>query len=221
MIALLFLPAFVSAQYGIKKCHTDLVFGYDYGDRINFDKDGFEDRSVSSLQTFRIGANVRYPISQSQRWFLVTGFRVAGRLSHEDFFIIGTKPQTPPAKHYQITSQDVFAELPFRSRFVLKNINRENRLFLEGGIQFNIYVFSHWKEEYSEQFGGEIEDERIERTNNFQDMFLTSNLSFGWETEIRNGPEFFIQAIGRLELMPADNYDANAIHVGIETGFRF
>ena len=219
MIVLLFLPAFVSAQYGIKNCHTDLVFGYDYGDRIDSSKDGLQDRTLSSLQTLRIGANVNYPIAD--RWILVTGFRLASRFSYADIEIEDFRPIEKPADYKRVTSQDFFAEVPFRVRFILKNINRESKLYLESGIQFNTYIFSHWKEKYLNSFVGPPVEEMIERSNNFRDMFLTSNFSFGWETEIRNGSKFFIQAIGRFELIPADYYDENAIHVGIETGLRF
>jgi len=220
IIVLLFLPAFVSAQYGIKNCHTDLVFGYDYGDRIDFENDRFQDRYISPLQTLRIGANVNYPIAD--RWLLVSGFRLAGRLSYEDLKTWEENAETSPVNYLRVNSQDFFAEIPFRARFILKNINRENRLFLESGVQFNTYIFSHWKEKYFEQFGGGVGEEKIERTNGFRDMYLTSNFSFGWETEIRNGPKFFVQTIARVELIPADySYDKNAYHVGIETGLRF
>ncbi|MFK8004972.1 MAG: hypothetical protein AB8H03_01315 [Saprospiraceae bacterium] len=221
IIVLLFLPAFVSAQYGIKNCHTDLVFGYDYGDRIDFDNDRLHDRYVSPFQTLRIGANVNYPVGD--RWLLVSGFRLAARLSYEDLKAsIEENAEILSVNYLRVNSQDFFAEIPFRVRFILKNINRENRLFLESGIQFNAYIFSHWKERYFEQFGGNFREEKIERTNGFRDMHLTSNFSFGWETEIRNGPKFFIQTIGRVELIPADySYDKNAYHVGIETGLRF
>ena len=220
IIVLLFLPALVSAQYGIKNCHTDLVFGYDYGDRIDFENDRVHDRYISPIQTLRIGANVNYPIAD--RWLLVSGFRLASKFSYEDFKIIGSNPEAPATNHYRVNSQDFFAEVPFRIRYILKNINRENRLFLETGIQFNAYIFSHWKEKYFEQFGGDVGEEKIERTNGFRDMHLTSNFSFGWESEIRNGPKFFIQTIGRVALIPADySYDKTTYHVGIETGLRF
>jgi len=219
IIVLFFLPALVSAQYGIKNCHTDLVFGYDYGDRINFENDKL-DRYVSSLQTLRIGANVNYPIAD--RWLLVSGFRLASRFSSEDFKTWGIKPEDTPVNYLRVNTQDFFAEIPFRFRFILKNINRENRLYLEGGIQFNFYVFSHWKEKYAELALNSIAEEKIERTSAVREIYLTSNLSFGWESEINNGPTFFIQTIGRLELIPANHsYDNNSFHVGIETGLRF
>ena len=162
---------------------------------------------------------MNYPIAD--RWLLVSGFRLASRFSYEDFKMVDLRPIETPADYKRVTSQDFFAEIPFRFRFILKNINRENRLYLESGIQFNTYIFSHWKEKYLNSFVGEPIEEKIERSNNFRDMFLTSNFSFGWEKEMSRGPKFFIQAIGRFELAPADYYDANAIHVGIETGFRF
>lgn len=219
IIVLLFLPAFVSAQYGIKNCHTDLVFGYDYGDRIGFENNQL-DRDVSSLQTLRIGANVNYPIAD--RWLLVSGFRLASRFSHEDFKIWGINNDGTPSDYFRLNTQDFFAEVPFRFRFILKNVNRENRLYLEGGTQFNFYVFSHWKEKYVESALNSIAEEKIERTNAVREIHLSSNLSFGWESEINNGPTFFIQTIGRIELIPAyHSYDKNSSHVGIETGLRF
>ncbi|MFK7771801.1 MAG: hypothetical protein AB8F94_06665, partial [Saprospiraceae bacterium] len=220
IIVLLFLPAFVSAQYGIKNCHTDLVFGVDYGDRIDFQNDRSIDHSVSSLKTLRIGANVNYQIAD--RWILVSGFRVSSRFSHEDFKIWGINQEDIPTDYLRVKSQDIFAGVPFRFRFILKNINRENRLYMGAGTQFNFYVFSHWKEEYKDSIFSSIAEEKIERTNGFRDMHLTSNFSFGWESEVRNGPTFFIQTIGRIELIPADySYNKNAYHVGIETGLRF
>ncbi len=218
IIALLFLPFFASAQYGIKNCHTDLVFGYDYGDR--FDKDIYADRSVSSLHTLRLGANVNYQIAD--RWILVSGFRVSSRFSHEDFKKWGITPEGLPTDYLRVKSKDIFAGVPFRFRFILKNIDRGNRLYLGAGTQFNFYVFSHWKEEYNESITSPDAEEKIERVNGFRDMHLTSNVSFGWESEMRKGPTFFIQIIGRMELIPTDYaYDKNAYHAGIETGLRF
>ena len=219
IFVLLLFPAFVSAQYGIKNCHTDLIFGYDYGDRIDFNKNGYIDRSFSSLQTLRIGANVNYPISD--RWILVSGFRLSSRFSYEDYKIWGINADGTPSDYFRLKTQDLFAEIPFRFRFILKNIDHENRLYLEGGTQFNVYIFSHWKEKYFDSKVGPTAEEKIERTNNIREIYLTSNLSFGWETEIRNGPTFFIQTIGRIELIPADYYDANGFFVGVETGLRF
>ncbi len=219
IIAFLFLPCLASAQYGIKNCHTDLVFGYDYGDRIDFKNDKL-DRYVSSLHTVRIGANVNYPIAD--RWILVSGFRLASRFSYEDFKIWGIDPDAAPVDYLRVNSKDFFAEIPFRFRFVLKNVNRENRLFLEAGTQFNFYVFSHWKEKYFAPFTGPNAEEKIERTSAVREIYLSSNLSFGWESEINNGPTFFIQTIGRFELIPAyHSYDNNSFHIGVETGLRF
>lgn len=220
IIVLLFLPAFVSAQYGIKNCHTDLVFGYDYGDRLDFENDRFQDRHVSPFKTLRIGANVNYPITD--RWILVSGFRLSSRFSHEDIEIWKNNPEGNPEHYLRVKSQDVFAGVPFRFRFILKNINRENRLYMAAGTQFNFYVFSHWKEIYVGSNNASIGEEKIERTNGFRDMYLTTNFSFGWETEIRNDIKFFVQTIARVELIPADySYDKNAYHVGVETGLRF
>jgi len=215
----LFLPVFVSAQYGFKKCHTDLVFGYDYGDRIGFDKNTFQDRSLSSLQTLRVGSNVNYPISD--RLILVSGIRVASRFSYEDHKIGGINADGSLSDYFRLKTQDYYAEIPFRVRFILKNVNRENRLYLEGGTQFNFYVLSYWKEEYNKSIPSPPANEKIERTNDIRAFHLTSNLAFGWETELRNGPTFFVQTVGRVELIPADFYDKNVMFFGIETGLRF
>jgi len=134
ILAFLFSPIFSFGQYGLRDCHFDLVFGYDYG-RYNLQTSITD---ATSIQSYRIGTNINYPVSD--RGFLVTGFRVASKNST---FIryIGGAPNITVAPT-RIRWNSFYGEVPFSFRYMIKNIDWENLIYVEGGMQFNIYIFS-------------------------------------------------------------------------------
>lgn len=212
MIVLLFLPAFVSAQYGIKNCHTDLVFGYDYGTPIKVDKN----TQSSQIQSFRFGTNLNYPTGR--HFILTTGFRIASKRSSYE-----QNMETKDAHLFlKRNTNNFFAEIPFSFRRNVKRINREANFYVEAGIQFNFFIVGFNQATYEYSNGDFFETDKFERDDDVNNFHLSSQLAIGYEYKIQENIKFFIQPIGRFQLLPSRN-DVYFLsyHFGLETGLRF
>lgn len=217
----LFFPVLLTAQYyGGKRCHTDLILGYDYGNVL---LQGEEENpiSYSSIHSFRLGMNLNFQIANN--FALVSGFRLASKkLNTRQNYIENISITFNPTYTRTKDLHDIYGEIPFGLRYLMKNFSRDSRLFIEGGIQFNFYIVS-----FNEQldwgtgisFGSE---KRIERLDEVYAANLGSQISVGWEYDLSERLKYFIQPIGRFQLLRTrKNPDALAYHVGLETGLRF
>lgn len=212
IIVLLLLPAFLSAQYGIKSCHTDLVFGYDYGNPIKMD----EYTQGSNIQSFRIGTNLNYPTGR--KFILTTGFRIVSKsISYE---------RNTEALDVELfikrNTNNFFAEIPFSFRRNVKRINRDANFYVEGGVQFNFFIVGFNKATYEYSNGDFFEKDKFERDDDVNNFHLSLQLAIGYEYKIHENIKYFIQPIGRFQFLPSRN-DAYFLsyHIGIETGLRF
>ena len=203
-------PLLLTAQFDTKKCHSDLVFGFDIGgpfygyiaDRPSFTTD--------PIYSFRIGTNLNFPVSN--RVSLVTGFRLSDR-------IVKTY-DAPLILHEAFTQKivnDFFAEIPFRARFVFKPTKKQNHFFLEGGLDVNIYIASHVRDDIEKAFG---------RGDFYNPLALSINVAPGFEIESnQTNISYFIQPIVRVQVTSqTKNFvisDLRFYHIGIETGLRF
>lgn len=219
IIALLFMPIFCSAQLKIGQCHTDLVFGFDIGDRIGFERKNSIGSTYSYLKTFRVGTNIAYPVSR--KWLLVSGIRFSTRLFREQN-CLNCEILIPQVQSVAKT-HDFFVEVPFTFRRTLSQNRRGNGYFMEGGIQFNIYVLTYYREKFiTLNLNENTSTHRFLYTDkSFRGCSLSNNVAIGWENTLRNGDKYFIQMVGRVELIAANQDNQNAYHLGIETGFRF
>lgn len=219
IIAFLFMPILCSAQFKIGQCHTDLVFGFDIGDRIGLDKNADPDKTYSYLKTFRMGTNIAYPVSR--KWLLVSGIRFASRLSKETE--ISPQISRFPDRLQERKFSSFFVEVPFNFRRTLSRNRKGDGYFLEGGLQFNVYVLSYRQEKITIlDATREVEtDEILKVDNDLRSFSISNNMAIGWENTLRNGYKYFIQMVGRVELIAANQDNKNAYHLGIETGFRF
>lgn len=202
-------PFLLNAQYGLRDCHTDLVFGVDFGGSFNLpnelvDQPFLTDESLFSL---RIGTNINYPIAN--RMQLVTGFRLSA---------LATKTYDAPLIQHEAYTEkrlyDFYVEIPFRARYVFGYSKKQQHLYLEGGIDFGFYIASLAKDEIEQVFG------RAESYNTFG---ISINLAPGFEIESNhNDLKYFIQPILRVQPMAKQaNSDIRFYQVGIETGIRF
>ena len=220
ILLLLFIPAFTFGQFEFKNCQTDLIIGYDYGDRIGFKKKE-ESKAYSSLQTLRFGTNITYPISK--KWQFVSGLRFASRLSNDEteYWGQGVNFATELVSIRKRSFKDIFVEVPLVFRRNLTG--NKSKFFIEGGGQINVYVASYWRSDFIDVFFVRrietIQDIFIDRS--FRGISINQNLSIGWETPLKNGNNYFIQTVGRIELLTANFDNKNAYHIGIETGLRF
>lgn len=156
---------------------------------------------------FRLGTNLNYPVAD--RLLLVTGFRLSDRVfkSYETTLIL----------HEAFTEKqlhDFFAEIPFRARYILTHSKKQNRFYLEGGLDANLYIASHAQDSIEAAFG---------RAENYNPFALTLNLAPGFEKESnRNDISYFVQPIVRIQVTPKiEKSDFRFYHIGIETGIRF
>ncbi len=210
MLVLLFFPIFCFAQFGNRDCHVDLIFGYDYG-KYNVRS---SITSASSLHSFRFGTNITNPIFNNSA--LVTGFRIASKTS--------TFYRSIEGEEHPITTtwNNFFVEIPFMLRHTIKNIDLKNRIFVEGGLQFNLYAFSMRKQLISSAPEEEMYDKELNRYSEINNFTLGTNFSIGWEKEIQRHLKFFVQTVGRLQLFSDRRNPTNqSYHLGIETGLRF
>ena len=218
IIPFFLFPLFSFAQYGLRDCHTDFVLGYDYGEVI-FLEDKNNDRDFSSIQSFRFGVNVTYPVSH--RSFLATGIRVASK-SITDATTSFPQISEDGLVNHSRRFNTYQAEVPFNFRYLVKNIGRDSRFFVEGGLQFNFYAFSISTEKKYDMDGVILEEKMLERNERFNDFNLSSQLSIGWEYDISEKLKYFIQPIGRFQMLPSRrDFHFREYHVGVETGVRF
>jgi len=211
-LILLTLPFFLNAQFDGKNCHTDLVFGFDIGDGFIFPNgDDFRiavyEEKDKLIYGFRIGTNINYPIAD--RIQLVTGFRLSNRVVKTyDAPLILHEAYTEKVLH------DFFLEVPFRGRYVFGFSKNKNQLYLEGGLDVNIYVASFAKDSIEKVFG---------RAESYHPFSLSANLAPGFEIESnQNNLSYFIQPILKLQMTgKKENSDLRFYHIGIETGIRF
>ena len=204
-------PFLIHAQHGSKNCHTDLVFGFDIGDGFYIssaarpqDTPPPEDKLIFG---FRLGTNLNFPITD--RVQLVTGFRISDR-------VVRTH-NTTLIQHEAFTEKilhDLYMEVPFRARYVFGFSKKKSQLYLEGGLDVNIYAASFVKDSIEEAFG---------REENYSPFSLSVNLAPGFEIQSNNKDlSYFIQPILRLQVTQKTEYSKiRFYHVGIETGIRF
>ena len=84
-------------------------------------------------------------------------------------------------------------EIPFRGRYIFGYSQNKNKLYLEGGLDFNIYIASFAKDSIEKIFG------RAERYHPFS---LSLNLAPGFEIESnQNNLSYFIQPILKLQVL--------------------
>jgi len=199
-------PFLLNAQYGNKNCHIDLVFGFDLGGSFNSPNADRPFFTEDFIYGYRIGTNLNYPIAD--RVQLVTGFRLSDRVmkTYETSLILH-EAYTEKKLH------DFFAEVPFRARYVLSQ-KKENRFYLEGGLDVNIYIASHAKDNIEQVFG---------RAENYNPFGLSMNLAPGFEMESNQTDiSYFVQPIIRVQVTPKiKKSDLRFYHIGIETGIRF
>ncbi len=212
IIAFLFLPFFASAQYGIKNCHTDLVFGYDYGNPIKLD----DQTKSSAIHSFRFGTNLNYPMAND--FILTTGFRI---ISKQSSYERNTKASDIELSLHRKTN-NFFAEIPFSFRRVVKRINWYSNFYVEGGVQFNFFIVGFNEATYDYSNGDFFEKDEFERDDDVNNFNLSSHAAIGYEFTMRENIKFFIQPVARFQMLPTRN-DVYSLsyHVGIETGLRF
>lgn len=215
IIVFLLLPIFSFGQYGLKDCHVDLILGYDYG-AYKFKHANAPGRT--EIHSLRIGTNINYPISE--RAFLVTGFRVASRNS--SFEGPQASQELPISLPHVLSSykwNNIYAEVPFSARYLLKSFGWDNRLYVEGGMQFNFYVFSF---KSLESGNGSSSDRELDRYDEVNPFTLSTNVSIGIEKTLKDHLRFFVQTVGRYQLFSdRADYNNQSYHFGIETGLRF
>lgn len=219
IILLLFLPISCLAQksYGLRDCHNDLIFGYDYGDQIAYRKGDVSE--LSTINSFRIGTNLTYPMST--RTALVTGIRVASHWWTSDRKI-KVENISSPFTILNTEIGDFYLEIPFSIRRMLKSFNRDSRIYLEGGLQFNFYAVSLFKTQREYQNGDLSEDKRLRRYSQNNDFNLSSQFAIGWEYDLNRDIKLFIQPMARFYFLPNRNDNQfQTYHLGVETGLRF
>lgn len=224
ILLLLIMPVFASGQFGLKKGQVDLVIGYDYGGRMGFKKkEENSNYTYSSLQTLRFGTNIGYSISE--KWLFVSGLRFASRLSNDEteYWGQGINALNELVVIRKRNYKDFFVEIPLILRRDLKGKHDRNKFFIEGGLQFNIYAISYWRSDFIDVFFGERVDsiKDVFTDGSFRGVSIVNNISIGWETPMKNGTTYFLQTVGRIELLTANFDNKNAYHFGIETGVRF
>ena len=202
-------PFFLHAQYGVDKCHADLVFGFDIGNSILIPAE--QDRSTTEndklIYGFRLGTNINFPIGN--KMLLVTGFRLSDRMVKTyNAPLISHEAYTEKSLH------NFFVEIPFRGRYLFGYSKKQNHLYLEGGLDVNIYIASFAKDNIEQAFG---------RAENYNPFSLSVNLAPGFEMESnRNEISYFVQPIVRVQVTPKiQNSGFRFYHIGLETGIRF
>jgi len=206
-LILLVFPFLLQAQFDGKNCHTDLVFGFDIGGGFNSPTADRPFFTEDFIYGFRIGTNLNYPIAD--RVQLVTGFRLSDRVfkTYETALILH-EAYTEKQLH------DFFMEIPFRARYTFGHSKKQNHLYLEGGLDVNIYIASHAKDEIEQVFG---------RAENYNPFSLSINFAPGFETESNRADiSYFVQPIVRVQVSPKiEKSDLRFYHIGMETGIRF
>lgn len=217
ILAFLLFPFFVNAQYGSeKRCHADLVLGFEYGDRILRDDPEIQDYEDGIL-SIRLGTNVHYPISYNL--LLNTGIRIVSRRSTFEGQELNESQPVEVFRDFKTTEFDYFAEVPFTFRYVLNNFNPSSRLYVESGAQFNFYVFTFEKVDYQ---GSDEVVKELDRREGYNAFNLSSHASVGIEFDLQSGQKYFIQPVFRYQFLATQqNSDTQYYHVGVETGIRF